>query len=105
MDFLEDLRGQIKVHIAERCGRSFCDHDLRNLKTGVGQRVKAPGFDSPHAHYLPLTISGRKENEFRELLNLLTINRTYFFRNKPQFVALKEKVLSALIKKKMQKAY
>ncbi len=104
MKFPEDLRNQIQTHIAERCGLYFRDHDLRNLEAGVSERMKACGFDSVHAYYLHLTTSEEQEAEFRELLNLLTINHTYFFRNEPQFAALKEKVLPELIERKMQQA-
>lgn len=102
MNFPEDLRNQIKTHIAERCGLYFRDHDLRNLEAGVSQRMKTCGFDSVHSYYLYLTTSEEKETEFRELLNLLTINHTYFFRNEPQFLAFKDKVLPELLEQKMQ---
>lgn len=105
MNFPTDLLGQIKAYIAERCGLYFRDHDLRNLEAGLRQRMKACGFDSVHAYYIHLTTSEEKENEFRELLNLLTINHTYFFRNEPQFLAFKEKVLSELIERKRQQAF
>ena len=105
MNFPEDLRNQIKTHIAERCGLYFRDHDLKNLEAGVSQRMKTCGFDSVHSYYLYLTTSEEKETEFRELLNLLTINHTYFFRNEPQFLAFKEKVLPELIERKMQQLF
>ena len=104
MVFPEDLKGQLKSYIADRCGLYFRDHDLRNLEAGVTQRMKTCGFDSPHAYYIHLTTSEEKEGEFRELLNLLTINHTYFFRNEPQFMAFKEKTLEVLIERKMQEA-
>jgi chemotaxis protein methyltransferase CheR len=47
-----------------------------------------------------LTASEEKEDEFRELLNHLTVNHTYFFRNEPQFKALKEKILPEVIARK-----
>lgn len=105
MNLPEDLRNKIKTHIAERCGLYFRDHDLRNLEAGVSQRMNARGFDSPHSYYLYLTTSDEKEAEFRELLNLLTINHTYFFRNEPQFLAFKEKVLPELIERKMEQLF
>lgn len=105
MIFPEDLRNQIKANIAERCGLYFRDHDLRNLESAVFQRMQKSGFDSPHAYYIHLTADPERETEFRELLNLLTINHTYFFRNEPQFAALKEKVLPGLIDLKMQQAF
>jgi chemotaxis protein methyltransferase CheR len=94
--FPEDLRERLKSHISQRCGLYFRDHDLRNLESAVERRMRALGIESGHAYYLHLTGSDGREGEFRELLNLLTVNHTYFFRNEPQFMALKEKVLPEL---------
>jgi chemotaxis protein methyltransferase CheR len=49
-----------------------------------------------------LTFSEEREDEFRELLNLLTVNHTCFFRNEPQFKALKEKILPGIIAHKKE---
>lgn len=105
MHFPKELQDQIKTHIADRCGLYFRDHDLKNLESGLTQRMKACGLDSVHSYYLHLTTSDEKEAEFRELLNLLTINHTYFFRNEPQFVAFKDKVIPELLERKMQEAF
>ncbi len=102
MVFPEELKNQFKTYIADRCGLYFRDHDLRGLEAGVSQRMKACGFDSFHAYYVHLTASREKEGEFRELLNLLTITHTYFFRNEPQFLAFREKVLVPLVDRKNQ---
>jgi len=57
-------------------------------------------IDSPLTYYGLLTCSEEKEDEFRELLNHLTVNHTCFFRNEPQFKALKEKILPEVIASK-----
>jgi chemotaxis protein methyltransferase CheR len=105
MSFPKELQDKIKTHIADRCGLYFRDHDLRNLESGVTQRMKILGLDSGHSYYLYLTTSEEKEAEFRELLNLLTINHTYFFRNEPQFLAFKDKTLPELVERKMQSVF
>lgn len=105
MNFPKELQDQIKTHIADRCGLYFRDHDLKNLESGVKQRMKASGFDSVHSYYLYLTTSVEKEAEFRELLNLLTINHTYFFRNEPQCLAFKDQVLPELIERKTRRLF
>jgi len=100
MIFPVELRNKYKNYISGRCGLYFKDHDLKNLENAVSQRIKACAFNSPYAYYTYLTNSAKKETEFRELLNLLTVNHTYFFRNKPQLKALKEKILPEIIKAK-----
>ena len=62
--------------------------------------MKACSFDTVLAYYAYLTSSEKKDDELRELLNRLTINHTYFFRNEPQFKVLKEKILPELIERK-----
>lgn len=105
MAFQEDFKNQIKTYIADRCGLYFRDHDLRNLESAIRERMRLCQFDSAPAYYIYLTTSDEKENEFRELLNLLTINHTYFFRNEPQFASFKDKVLPQLLEQKMQMAF
>lgn len=61
--------------------------------------MKACSFDTVLAYYAYLTSSEKKDDELRELLNRLTINHTYFFRNEPQFKVLKEKVLPELVER------
>lgn len=102
MPLTESLRNQFKSLITDRCGLYFRDYDLKNMESAILDRMKALKIQSEVAYYNLLTFSGEKENEIRELLNLLTVNHTYFFRNEPQFAALQRKILPELIQKKMQ---
>lgn len=104
MIFPKELERGFKSFVAERGGLYFKDHDLRNLKDAVVKRVDSLRLGSVASYYNLLTMSDKKEDEFRELLNLLTINHTYFFRNEPHFKVLKEKVLPEIINKNMAAA-
>ena len=101
MLFSEELKLNFKNFIHQRCGLYFKDYDLKNLQGALSQRMLVMGIDTPSAYYHFLLFSDKKEDEFRELLNLLTVNHTYFFRNQPQFKALKEKILPEIIKRKL----
>ncbi len=83
-----------------RSGLYFKDYDLRDLEKGLMCRMCERKIDSPLTYYHLLTVSEGKEEEFRELLNHLTVNHTYFFRNEPQFKTLKEKILPEVIARK-----
>ena len=96
---------QLRRHIANRGGLYFRDHDLKNLETVVAARMADTRMDSMAAYYSYLTASERKEDEFRELLNLLTINHTYFFRNEPQFDILKDKILPGIVAEKLRQLH
>lgn len=100
MTFSEELKNKFKNFVTSRCGLYFRDYDLRSLEDAVTARMQSCGFDSALAYHNYLTTSEKKEDEFRELLNLLIVNHTYFFRNEPHFRALREKVLPEIIKNK-----
>jgi len=100
MIFPEGSKNKFRNFVTSRCGLYFKDHDLGSLEDAIVERTKACGFDSVERYYTYLTYSSEKETEFRELLNLLTIKHTYFFRNEPQFKVLRERVLPEIIERK-----
>ena len=97
-----DLRNKFRNFITNRGGLYFKDHDLSDLEGAISTRMLEHRFDSPVTYYNYITASEKKEDEFRELLNLITINHTYFFRNEPHFKALKEKILPEIIERKLR---
>jgi chemotaxis protein methyltransferase CheR len=100
----EEVRARLKSFITGRSGLYFKDHDMRDLEDVIADRTRACGFDSAVSYYSYLTTSEKKEDELRELLNRLTINHTYFFRNEPQFDALKKNVLPDILGRKAAEA-
>lgn len=100
----EGLKGQFRNVVNTRCGLYFKDYDLKDLEQAVGVRMQACNIDSPAAYYNLLIFSEKREDEFRELLNLLTIKHTYFFRNEPQFKALKERILPDIMERRLRQA-
>lgn len=102
INFPEETRLRFKNFIKDRTGLYFRDNDLKDLDAVVAARMKVCGFETVFAYYSYLTTSEKREDELRELLNRLTINHTYFFRNEPQFKVLKEKILPELIERKLK---
>jgi len=92
-----DLKQAFKSYITARSGLYFKDHNLKDLEEAVTERMKTLKMSSFPAYYAYLTTSKEKEDEFRELLNILTIQHTYFFRNQPQFRVLRDVVLPEII--------
>jgi len=103
--FPEDLKNQFKNLVNARCGFYFKDYDLKDLERAIAGRMRALRADSPFVYYNILSFSDKKEDEFRELLNLLTVKHTYFFRNEPQFKVLKEKILPEIVARKAGGSY
>jgi chemotaxis protein methyltransferase CheR len=97
VSFPEEIRQRFKAFINNRTGLYFKDYDLKDLDAVIAERMRERGIETVLAYYTFLTASEQKEEELRELLNRLTINHTYFFRNEPQFKALKEKILPEIV--------
>ena len=87
--------GRIKGLIQERCGLYFRDHELKNLEQAVSSRMQSSGIGSVGQYIECLACPDGRE--FTELLNLLTIRHTYFFRDKAHFSALAERILPRLL--------
>jgi chemotaxis protein methyltransferase CheR len=103
MFFTNEQENKLKSFITDRSGLYFKDHDLGDLKGAVSERMKTLESASVSEYCTQLTDSIEGESEFRELLNLLTIKHTYFFRNEAQFKALKEEVLPEIVTQKRKK--
>ena len=86
--------------IEENSGLHLEEHAIRSLAEVVGERIKAVKVESPHKYLNFLRFHPQGKEEFPQLLNLLTIKETYFFRNQPQFKVLREKILPEIIKRK-----
>jgi len=95
--FPEGIRQRFRSFINNRTGLYFKDYDLKDLDAVISERMKDRKIDSVITYYAYLTASENKEDELRELLNHLTVNHTYFFRNEPQFKAFREKILPEII--------
>lgn len=101
MVFPEELKARFLSLINVRSGLIFKDYNLKDVESAISQRMEFLRLESPLSYYSLLTTpSVDRESEFRELLNLLTVNHTFFFRNEAQFKALQEKIMPELIKSK-----
>jgi len=91
----------IRQLILDRCGLFFRDHEYDRLDSMVCKRMAIQGLSDfgTYVHCLQ-----RSEEEFRELLHLLTVHHTYFFRNELHFRALQQRVLPSLVKAKQRQA-
>jgi chemotaxis protein methyltransferase CheR len=72
------------------------------LNNRVQKRIRELGFKAAAEYIRFLKYSDKNGNEFQELLNLITVNETYFFRDFPQLEAFVE-CLKVLVDKKVEK--
>ncbi len=87
----------IRKLIAERSGLVVPERDLQVLRGYVGARMVATEC-SDGLEYLALISNGASANtEFTQLVKLVTVGHTRFFRNPNQLAALRDIVLPALV--------
>jgi chemotaxis protein methyltransferase CheR len=87
--------------IHRECGLYFGDNKRAFLSSRIGKRLTARSMGSFYGYYRYLKEGGREqEEELLRLLDILTINETAFFRNRPQFEFLEEVVLPGLAEQK-----
>lgn len=87
--------------IHRECGLYFAVAKKSFLSTRIAKRVTSSSMKSFYRYYRYLQGDGDAQRaELMKLLDLLTINETRFFRNRPQFELLERIVLPNLIDSK-----
>lgn len=82
--------------IKDYCGIYFDDDSIYLLESRLSRRLKLHHLDNFRDYYRLLLYDRYKEEEFSELMDILTINETYFFREEIQLKALNEEILKDL---------
>ena len=85
--------------IEERCGLRFDDSQRASLSASVCARMQQLGLESEDEYLGRLrgAAASLVEAELRNLLNLVTVTETCFFRDASQFRLLREHVIPTLI--------
>ena len=76
------------------------DKHYDKLAKYVHERCNELGFDNFRKLFFTLRFEDKEGVEFQKLMNAVTVNETYFFREKEQFEVLVEHVLPELHKKR-----
>ncbi len=97
----EDLFRRLRTYIYERTGIFFADNKKYLLESRVNRRLSALGIGSFEDYYRAL-MNGSGSSELPHLINNITINETFFFRNEPQFAAIENHILPQLIMQRRQ---
>lgn len=93
--------------IADHLGFHLREQSRSTFWQRVLQRVRALGLPSVEAYYHLLNVSHQSivENpEWRELISLLSVTESYFFRDEGQFSLVKSHILPELIARKQKLA-
>jgi chemotaxis protein methyltransferase CheR len=87
--------------LIETSGLLFEESRSQSLHLALWQRLQHRGHGSYREYYNLLKFHPEGRLEIRELLDLITIGETYFFRNKAQFDVLIKFVLPEIMQRKM----
>lgn len=83
-----------KQVIGQRCGLVFAGPAEDTLADAVARRIAATGAHGPSGYFTHLLAD---EAEFQELVALLTINETYFFREAHHLALLTDRLIPRLL--------
>ena len=83
----EEDFGRIRELVYRRTGLHFDDRKRAFVATRLWRRLAETGAESPRAYYRLLRYADPDGREFQALVDLLTTNETYFFREYPQLAA------------------
>ncbi len=89
----------LRDYVNQRTGLFFEDKKKYLFDMRVDKRVKEVSCDTASEYYRILKF-GLRVGELDNLVNLLTTNETYFFRNLPQLQTFSDEVLPELIRHK-----
>lgn len=83
--------------IVEKCGISYNEKQKYIFSQKLNKRVEKNGLSSFKEYYYLLKYSATKQ-EYQELYNVLTVNETYFFREKEHLIEIAENIIPEMLK-------
>lgn len=99
-DLMEADFERFRSLINKSCGIYFDRGKLDLLRLGLSDRAESVGAEDLGEYYDFLTTSDEREGELRLLLSHLSVQETHFFRNLPQFDALRKYVIPEISRRK-----
>ncbi len=92
----------LQTLVYQECGMYFDERRAHFLTDRLQRRLKACRLDSFYSYYRLLT-SREGRAELATLLEILTVNETSFFRNKPQLELFQKTILEEMLHKKQDR--
>lgn len=102
MDLSDELYDKFVKMVYQKTGIYYERHKKYYVQKRIERRAEMLGMDSLEAYYRLLKFS-KDSTEFDRLINALTINETYFFRDYPQLRHFAEEVLPMVVREKNMK--
>ncbi len=97
IELQDDVFRLLRDYIREYCGMYFDDNSKYLLERRLTRRVRLHQFKSFKDYYHFLTYDRRREDELVEVIDSLTTNETYFFREEAQLRAFTDEVIPEIL--------
>jgi chemotaxis protein methyltransferase CheR len=92
----------LQTLVYQECGMYFDERRAHFLQDRLQRRLRACRLDTFYSYYRLLT-SREGKPEMTALLEILTVNETSFFRNKPQLDLFQKSILEETLRKKQDR--
>ena len=92
----------LQTLVYQECGMYFDERRAHFLQDRLQRRLKACRLDTFYSYYRLLT-SREGRAELSALLEILTVNETSFFRNKPQLDLFQKDILEGMLHRKQER--
>jgi chemotaxis protein methyltransferase CheR len=92
----EDVFRLIRDLIRDYCGIYFDDDSMYLLERRLSKRVRNHHFNSFRDYYRHLLYGRNRDEELAMIIDVLTVNETYFFREQSQLKTFSEEILPEL---------
>lgn len=96
----EDTFRLIRDFIKNHCGLYFDDESKFLLEKRLSRRVENYHLKNYEDYYHILMYDKRRDEELSAIIDILTVNETYFFREISQLKAFSDEIIPELIEKK-----
>jgi chemotaxis protein methyltransferase CheR len=95
----QDVFRLIRDYIGSYCGIYFEDASRSVVERRLNRRLSVNHLRDFREYYRLLLYDKKRDDELQEIIDILTVNETYFFRGESQLAAFKDEILPELKKK------
>lgn len=95
----EDAFRLIRDYLSDYCGLYFDDKSKPIFERRLNRRLKLNHLKNFREYYRLLLYDLRRDEELQAIIDILTVNETYFFRGEAQMSAFRDEILPELREK------
>lgn len=94
----EDVFRLIRDFVKDYCGIYFDDDSRYLLERRLSRRVRTHHFSTFREYYRYLLYHSNRDQELASIIDIITVNETYFFREQNQLKTLSEEILPEILR-------